>query len=69
MAEKGIAKFAEGAAEGSLKLELQVKQQVFLGKMGAVSKKIPIIGVAISAALELPDVIQGFKKAGALLKL
>lgn len=62
LAEKGIAKFAEGAAEGSLKAGIASKATSLLGKMGAVSKKIPVIGVAISAALELPDVVEGFKE-------
>lgn len=62
LAEKGIAKVAEGAAEGSLKASFASKATSFLGKMAKVSKGIPVVGVALSTLCEVPALVQGFKE-------
>lgn len=62
LAEKGISKVAEGAAEGSLKASFATKATSFLGRMGTVSKSIPVVGVALSSLLELPAIYDGFKE-------
>lgn len=69
LAEKGIAKVAEGAAEGSLKAGFASKASAFLGRMGNVSTKIPVIGVALTALCELPAVFEGFKEGRGLAQI
>ena len=61
-AEKGIAKVTEGAAEGSARASFASGAAKFLGKMGAVAKGIPLVGVAISTLCELPAIFEGFKE-------
>lgn len=69
LAEKGIAKVAEGAAEGSFKAGFASKASTFLGQMGKVAKGIPIVAVAINTLFEIPAVIEGFKEGRGLAQI
>ena len=61
-AEKGIAKVAKGAAEGSTRASFASGAAKFLGKIGSVAKGFPLVGVAISTLCEIPAIFDGFKE-------
>ncbi|MEI8388916.1 MAG: hypothetical protein WCG23_03415 [bacterium] len=61
-AEKGIAKVAEGAAEGSARASFASGATKFLGKIGSVAKGFPLVGVVISTLCEIPAIFDGFKE-------
>lgn len=61
-AEKGIAKVAEGAAEGSARAGFASGAAKFLGRIGNVAKGFPVVGVVISTLCEIPAIFDGFKE-------
>jgi len=50
------------AVEGSARFGLVNGAKNFIGRMGAVAKSIPVVGIAISTLFEVPAIIDGFKE-------
>lgn len=69
LASKGGAKLLGKAAKSSLKAGFFNGTKSLLGRLGALSNKIPVAGAFIAAITEVPDVIDGFKEGRGLAQI